>query len=246
MGDRIDITMTAVLRGALLDGTLATISKKVCRNRDGFRLIINIDPVGENIKPMKLVNVAKKYFDDVVFNIADEPSFPKAVKWVWSQATAPYILHWEDDVNILRTINVDHMIKILETHKQLSSLRLFSGRTPRSKKAFFTFNSMWHYHEEGFYIATGWKSQFGLNPIMIKSKFVKEAVDRMVDHINPEKQFRFNQEYMRPLIKKWKYGLYAKPGEPRLIDGRKGQEWKNHIGLDKPKGQTFLKWEKKK
>ena len=93
MGDRIDITMTAVLRPALLEGTLKTISEKVCRNRDGFRLIINVDQVGEKVKPMKVVNVAKKYFDDVIYNIADEPSFPKAVKWVWSQATAPFILH---------------------------------------------------------------------------------------------------------------------------------------------------------
>ena len=67
----------------------------------------------------------------------------------------------------------------------------------------------------------------------------------MVEHTNPEKQFRYSQPYMRPLIKKWHYGIYAKPGETRLIDGRKGVKWKQKMKLGKPKGKTFLKWEKK-
>jgi hypothetical protein len=50
---------------------------------------------------------------------------------------------------------------------------------------------------------------------------------------------------MRPLISNWSYGLYTKPGLPRLIDGRKGQRWKNKMKIDKPKGKTFLQWERK-
>jgi len=245
MSERIDITMTAVIRPELLNETLSTISEKVCKDRDGFRLIINVDPIGENIKPMKVIKVARKYFDDVVFNIAKVPSFPRAVKWVWSQATAPYIFHWEDDVNILREIDVDHMIKILKENKNLSSLRLYKGNTPKNRKAFHTFSCKWMYNEEGFYVAKDWRKQFGLNPILIKREFVQAAVKRMVEHTNPEKQFRYSQPYMRPLIKKWHYGIYAKPGETRLIDGRKGVKWKQKMKLGKPKGKTFLKWEKK-
>lgn len=243
MTDRIDITMTAVIRPALLEKSLNTIIKNVCKDREGFRLIINIDPVGEAIKPIKVVKTVQKYFDDVIFNIPKKPSFPKAVKWVWSQATAPYIFHWEDDVDILRPIDVDHMIKILEDNPKLSSLRLYKERTPKSRKGFNIFNCHWVYHDEGFYVAKDWKRQFGLNPILIKSEFVKEAVTKMVEHTNPEKQFRYSQPYMRGLIKKWQYGIYAKPGETRLIDGRKGERWKQKMKLNKPKGQTFLKWE---
>jgi hypothetical protein len=245
MIDKIDITMTSVIRPDLMESTLKTITDKVCKDRDGFRLILNVDPVGEKIKPMKVIKVAQKYFDDVVYNIASEPSFPKAVKWVWSQVTAPYTFHWEDDVEILRKIDVDHMIKILKDHQKLSSLRLYKGSTPKNKKIFYTFNCRWIYHKEGFYVAKDWKKQFGLNPILIKSEFVKEAVTRMVDDTNPEKQFRYSQKYMRPLIQKWQYGIYANPGETRLIDGRKGEKWKQEMKLGKPKGQTFLKWENK-
>lgn len=246
MNEKIDIAMTAVIRPDILDGTLKTITQKVCKDREGFRLIINIDPVGEKIKPMKVIKVAQRYFDDIIFNIAEEPSFPKAVKWVWSQVTAPYVFHWEDDVNILREIDVDHMIKILKDNPKLSSLRLYRDKIPANKKGFYTFNCHWTYHKEGFYVARDWKKQFGLNPILIKSEFIKEAVTRMVDHINPEKQFRYSQKYMRPLIQKWQYGIYANPGDTRIIDGRKGQKWKDKLGIDKPKGTTFLKWEEKK
>ena len=245
MKDKIDITMTAVLRPSLLAETLLTIKKNVCKDQiDRFRLIINIDPIGENIKPAKVIKTARKIFSDVIYNVAKTPSFPKAVKWVWEQATAPYILHWEDDVDILHPVDIDDMIGILKRHDKLSSLRLYKAVTP-NKKSFRTFACIWDYNKEGFFIARDWRKQFGLNPILIKSEFVKDATQRMVLNTNPEKQFRVSQKNMRPLIKKWQYALYTRPGSPRMIDGRKGQTWKNKIKLDKPKGTTFLKWEKK-
>ena len=244
--DRIDITMTSVLRPSIMSETLVKIREHVCRGQeDRYRLILNVDPIGENIDPMRMVKVAMKNFKNVVYNIAEKPSFPHAVKWVWSQVEAHYVFHWEDDVNILYDIDVDDMISILKKYKKLSTLRLYKAPTP-NKTRFYTFACNWKYKPEGFYVASDWKKQFGLNPILIKSEFVKEAVKRMVDNTNPEKQFRYSQEYMRPLIRKWEYGLYTKPGAPRMIDGRKGQKWKNQMGLDKPGGgQTFLKWEKK-
>jgi len=243
--DMIDITMTAVIRPKLLAETLDTIIKNVCKgDTSRFTLILNVDPIGVDIKPMKVVKTAQQRFEHVVYNIPNNPSFPKAVKWVWSQVTAPYVFHWEDDVNILHDIDIDDMISILKKYKDLSSLRLYRAPTPK-KKRFSTFGCKWSYQPEGFYIASDWRKQFGLNPILIKSEFVHEAVIRMVDHINPEKQFRVSQKYMNPLIKKWKYGLYTKPGSPRMVDGRKGQRWKNKMRLDKPRGKTFVNWEKK-
>lgn len=243
--DRIDITMTAVLRPKILSETLIKIRDHVCKgDEDRYRLIINIDPIGADVNPKRVVKVAEKNFNNVVYNIAEKPWFPSAVKWVWSQVEAPYVFHWEDDVNILYDIDVDDMISILKKYKELSTLRLYKAATPK-KKRFQTFACSWLYHEEGFYMANDWKKQFGLNPILIKSEFVHEAVTRMVHDTNPEKQFRYSQAYMRPLIKKWKYGLYSSPGFPRMIDGRKGQKWKNKMKLDKPVGKTFTKWEKK-
>lgn len=240
---RVDFAMTSVLRPKLFEGTLKTINKGILRHAEDveFRLILNVDPVGEKVDPMEMVDVAREFFDDIKYNITETPSFPKAVKWVWSNTTAPFVFHWEDDVNLLRKVDVVDMIKILKKYKNLSSLRLYKSKVPK-RDLMKTFGSLWKYHPEGFYMAKSWQRQFGLNPILIKKAFVKEAVERMVDNFNPEKQFREAQAYMRPLIKKWRYGIYAKPGDRRLIDGRKGQRWKSEHKLTKPKGETFLQW----
>lgn len=237
----IDITMTAVLRPSLLDETLTTITKNVVDIPERFRLIINIDPVGENIHPQKVIDVAKKHFKNVVYNVPLKPSFPKAVKWIWSQATAPYIFHWEDDVFILRKIDILDMIKIHKIYPNVASLRLFKFNTP-NKKIIYTFGSKWRYHEEGFYIADRWQEQFGLNPNLIKREFIQEAVSLMRDDINPEKQFRVHYEFMRPLLEKWRHGLYTKPGDKALVWGKKGEVWRKKYGLKK--AIKFLTWDK--
>ncbi len=241
---KIDITMTAVIRPGILGDTLKTIVENVVDDIDRFRLIINIDPIGAKIKPAKVIKTARRYFPNLIYNIPNVPSFPKAVKWTWSKTTAPFVLHWEDDIDILRKIDINNMIEILNKYKELSSLRLFKHPTPKAR-VMKTFSCRWKYNKDGFYIASDWRKQFGLNPILIKQEFVSEAVPLLRDNINPEKQFRFSQKYMVPLIKKWKYGLYTKPGQARLIDGRKGQRWKNKMKLQKPKGQTFLNWVKR-
>lgn len=241
---KIDITMVAVLRPKLVERTLKTIVKNIVDDQNKFRLILNIDPIGEKIKPEKVAKVAKLYFDNVTYRVAKEPSFPKAVKWVWENSDAPYIFHIEDDWDITRKININHMIKIMVKHKQLSSLRLYKYRTPK-RKVFFTFGCKWRYNKDGFYIADGWQKQFGLNPILIRREFIDEALPRMRDDVNPEKQFRDTQKYMSPIVKKWKYGLYTKPGEPILALDT-GTKWRGKTKFVKPRNKSFLTWETKK
>lgn len=240
---KVDIAMTAVIRPSLLKETLEKIVGNVVDIPERFRLIINVDPIGEEIAPIKVVETAQKYFNDVVYNIAPKPSFPKAVRWVWNASTAPYVFHWEDDVFILRKIDIKDMINILERHKEISSLRLFKHDTPR-KGDIKAFRSSWQYNKKGFYVAKRWQEQFGLNPVLIKSAFVKEAVPLMREDRNPEKQFRYNNPNMEPLIKKWKYALYTKPGDKALVWGKKGQTWKNRHGFYKSK-IAFIEWNQK-
>jgi hypothetical protein len=243
--DKVDITMTSVIRPAILNDSLNSIVKNLVSDQNRFRLIINVDPIGENVHPMKMIKVAKKHFKNVIYNIANKPSFPKAVKWVWSQSSAPYVFHWEDDVSLFRKIDINDMIKIHEKHPGVASLRLFIQDTP-NKKIIKVFRSEWHYNKDGFYIANRWQEQFGLNPSLIKQAFVKEAINIFRDDINPEKVFRTRYSWAVPLISKWKYGLYTKPGDKMLVSGKgsAGHIWKKKMGLTKSDKQ-FLKWVKK-
>lgn len=240
---KIDITMVAVLRPKLIKRTLKTIVENIVDDQNRFRLILNIDPIGEKVKPKVIIKIAKTFFNDVIYQVSRKPSFPRAVKWVWENSDAPFIFHIEDDWDITRKIDVNHMINIMVEHKELSSLRLFKYRTPK-REVFFAFGCKWRYNKDGFYIADKWQKQFGLNPILIRKEFIDEALPKMKDDVNPEKQFRDTQKYMRPIIEKWKYGLYTKPGEPALAVDT-GTIWRNRTKFIKPRKKSFLTWETK-
>ncbi|MFW9871693.1 MAG: hypothetical protein ACFFG0_01235 [Candidatus Thorarchaeota archaeon] len=240
---KVDITMVAVVRPDLVRRTLKNIVKNIVQGADErFRLIINIDPIGtKNIKPEKVAKVAKEYFNDVTYRVAKEPSFPKAVKWVWQQSDAPFIFHIEDDWDITRKIKIKHMLTIMKNNPKLSSLRLYKYRTPK-RKVFTTFGCKWRYNKNGFYVADKWQKQFGLNPILIRREFLDEALPQMKDNVNPEKQFRDTQPYMKPIIKKWKYALYTNPGDaPLAIDT--GTKWRNKTKFRKPRKGSFITWD---
>lgn len=240
--DMIDITMTATLRPEIFLETIHGIQKNIIggkNNNDRYRLILNIDPIGEKIPPKNMIKIANKHFTNVVYNIAKTPSFCNAVKWVWSQVTADYIFHIEDDWRFMQHIDVDDMIRILKKYKDLSSLRLYKHNTPKTNRM-KTFACVWDYNKDGFYIARDWRKQFGLNPILIKKEFIDMALPKMVDKVNPEKQFRSSQKYMVNVIKRWKYGLYCKPGDKRCVDDN-GRRWLRKQNLKK-NGGSFITW----
>jgi len=240
----IDITTTATVRPSILSQTLTSVVRHICKNEIArYRLVINIDNIGEKVGPKRVVKTARKHFKNVVYNISNEPSFTKAVKWVWANATAPYIFHIEDDWLINRDINVDDMIRILSSHKKLSSLRLSKFKIPK-KDSVNIFGCYWLYQKDGFYLANNWKNQFGLNPILIKKQFIDEALPVMVDDINPEKQFRASRPHMSPIIKRWQYGMYEKPGsKPSVRDI--GRNWIKRTKFSKTKAATFITWRKR-
>ena len=62
----IDITMTAVRRPKVIDKTLKSFTKHIFKNQKDYRLIINIDPVGEGHSNNKVIDVCEKYFENLV------------------------------------------------------------------------------------------------------------------------------------------------------------------------------------
>jgi hypothetical protein len=241
--ENIDITMTATIRPGIVEMTLDSINKYIIgQKKDYFRLIVNIDPIGEpGLKAKHVLSVIEEKFPNFIYNIPDKPSFPKAVKWVWEQSTTNFIFHIEDDWTFTKKIDVEKMMHVLSKYEDLSSLRLSKHKIPDSK-IIKLFECKWRYIEEDeFYLAYDWRKQFGLNPILIKKEFINQALPRMVDHVNPEKQFRSTQQYMVPVISKWTYGLYAQPKTSSLaIDI--GRRWKGKKIYTKPKKGTFTEW----
>jgi hypothetical protein len=237
--------MTATLRPQLIKTTLKSFSKNVIRDipiRE-FRLILNVDPIGEDVKQKVIYKIARKFIPNIVVIYPETPCFSRAVMNVWKQVESDFVFHLEEDWIFNRKVNLNNMISILNNNKKLSSLRLLKLDNPNDKRVFF-FRSLWDYQPEGYYIShpDSWKKCFGLNPILIRKKFIQEALPLMVEELNPEKQFRYSNYRMRYFLQKWQYGIYAKPGETATISDI-GRTWMKQNKFKKPE-DIFLTWVK--
>jgi len=242
---KIDITMTATIRPGIVSQTLESYCSKIFKERDRYRLIINVDPVGEQVKAKEVLKVCNKYFSDIVWNVPEKPSFPNAVMWVWKQIgkNTEYVFHLEDDWLLGRNIEIDDMIKILKNYKTFAHLRLSKYAIP-NRKTINLFRAVYHYNEDGFYISSNRENQFGLNPCLVKADFLRKALPRMVETLNPEKQFRFSNKKMRDLLMSWEYPIYGRPGwDVTAIDN--GWQWRKELGINKPDNTQFLVWDMK-
>ena len=57
---KIDITMTATIRPGIVSQTLESYCSKIFKERDRYRLIINVDPVGEQVKAKEVLKVCNE------------------------------------------------------------------------------------------------------------------------------------------------------------------------------------------
>jgi hypothetical protein len=197
--------------------------------KNRYRLIINIDPIGDGVRPKQVLRVARKYFDNIIFNFPTQPCFAQAVIWCWSQVQSDYVFHLEDDWELLVPINIDDMISILDAHINMASLRLNKFKTKVSKCT----------NKYGYSPFP----QLALNPTLFSGKFIKEIFPLMTNSRNPEKQLRpVDNGNLSMCLKKWIHGIYTKQSHQKVVRDI-GRLWMNKTPFTKKTG--FLFWEKK-
>lgn len=229
--EKIDICMTATIRHLVLKDTLDSFTKNMLFDKDRYRLIINIDPIGEKLKRVNaILQIAQNYFNEVVYNIPETPGFTKAVQWCWSQTKYPLVFHLEDDWKLLTKINIDYMIEILNKYENLVSLRLNKENTGKSKQA-LKFGFIYH-------------PKISLNPTLFKGEFIRNVFPLMDLSKNPEKQLRSNSSTeLGKYLSKFKNGIYTKESIKEIVLDI-GKEWMNKSKFTKKTG--FTNWEYKK
>ena len=112
----LEFTTTACNRPEILEQTYQSYTRNL--NNIDFKkstLYINIDPTPNNTNILSVVNVAKKYFGNVVYNIPNEPNFAQAILWCFQQVKGEYFFHLEDDWNLMREVNIHDMIGIIKS-----------------------------------------------------------------------------------------------------------------------------------
>lgn len=242
----IDITITATRRAEILSRTLASFKKNLFQGAPALALaIINIDPVGPDPIPGLARAAARKFFPAVLARAPRQASFPKAFKWVWSQTTSDFVFHLEDDWELLRPIDLDRMIEVMDHNPDLAILRLPWKRTDadsmKNWKYFFPWNG------EFFECPEHLKREIGFcgHPSLIRGEFVRNAARLLDDTKNPEKQFHHGAEALLREVDKWRYGVFAEPNEPPAIRDI-GREWMIENGWQKAGNKAhFTSWERK-
>jgi len=249
----MDITMTAVRRPEVIEKTLKSFTENLFVIPEDHRLIVNIDPIGDEDDKHnnKTISILKKYFPNIVIFEPNSPSFPKAVIRIWKEVKSNLFFHLEDDWILKRPIFMNELTQPLKQNKDLACMRLYKENIPFSNNPKM-FGCSYNYHGTRSFTNTyftpvpgsnNWKNQFGLNPVMIRKKFIDETLPLMVNDKNPEKQFRENNPLMSNILNKWTFAIYGRPGLKRMVWGKNGLHWRLDSKFKKPRdGSGFTTW----
>jgi len=245
----IDIAITATIRPNVLKKTLTSFYDNCFTDycykikNNNLHIVINVDPVGDtkNFKQYHMVDICKQFSNNVTFNTPRKPNFAKAVKWVWSNCKSDYVFHLEDDWKLNRYVDLTKLIDYLDSNI-VSAIKLYKKTYP-AEKPYEMFDVQYKYNGDDLFIATDSGTQFGLNPTLIKRSYIEKALTLMVDNLNPEKQFRRKNPIMKDFVLSHKYGIYGVPGDTQLVTDT-GTDWRLERNIVKPKGSSFITWEK--
>ena len=253
----IDVTTTATLRPEVLRETYELFWKNFfsgCNPNYQFRLIINVDPIGDSAYCQEdVLNVAKDFFPRVCYNFPNHNSFPKAVKWVWSHTFYDYVFHLEDMWSSNTPTDLEKMIYILDNYPKIAYVNLNKGiLTDQSP-----FPNYYEYQNKDDVRLFMQIDKPLLSPGLFRGKFVREFSKKMSDSDNPELQLwgdskepgdKGGSDSRKKYLSTWDYVIYmgncALPFLPlanREVTMTRGRVWKKSHGIFK--STHFTPWE---
>lgn len=244
----LDVTITAVRRPKILRRTLESFFKNLFKDTP-CRAIINIDPVGLDIDSLRVIDVCREFFDEVIYNLTSEANFSKAFKWCWSQAKSDLVFHLEDDWSLTQEVDLGYLSEILKKYRNIPYIRL--PQFPSGLTEMKNWNKIFKWAGE-FFIPPSQEKWLGFtgHPALLKGSFVKYVAPILNTSLNPEKQFfQGGNSELAEYCNKFHfvvYGVPADPPAPPFIEDI-GRGWAAEQGWHKAGGKAhFLSWEKVK
>ncbi len=241
----IDIAITATRRPEILHKTLDSFYENMLRPvAPRCRVFMNIDPVGDDVDRLDIINIARVYFNTCISRLPIEPSFGAAFRWCWQQTGAPWVLNLEEDWELLQSVDVFQMIKILEDEPDLALLRLPFRKSDatfqKNWKAFFPWNGRY------FECPADRRGEMGFcgHPSLIRIGFVKQCAGLIDETQNPEKQFHHGHPDLIEIVHSYRYGVWGRPNSGPYVRDI-GRQWMVEHGWAKQGVKAFFtKWER--
>ncbi len=241
----VDITITATRRPEILHRTLDSFYELMLRPVAArCRVFMNIDPVGDDVDRIDIINLVRAYFNTCVSRLPITPSFGAAFQWCWQQTAAPWILNLEEDWELLQPVDVLEMIRILEDEPDLALLRLPFRKSDaafqKNWKAFFPWNGRY------FECPADRRTEMGFcgHPSLIRIGFVKKCARFIDERQNPEKQFHHGHRALIETVQDYRYGVWGRPNDAPYVRDI-GRQWMVEHGWVKQGVKAFFtKWER--
>jgi hypothetical protein len=238
----VDVCMTATKRPDIIERTLESFCRLLFKGRIS-RLIINIDPVGDNVDVENIISMARKYTLALTAHCPKNPSFSKAFKWCWDQVQGKHVFHLEDDWELLIPVDFSKMVSIMDRITNLAALRLPMWRTADTSKnwsVFFPWNG------EFFECPTAHVGSVGFcgHPSLLNGKFVRNVAPLLSPHRNPEKQIKWRNSLIGPIVQAYRFGVFAEQNSPPVVRDT-GREWRaQKQWCKKGNREHFTEWER--
>lgn len=241
----INITITTVRRREILKRTLDSFYTNLFYN-NRTKIIINVDPIGDNEESMLSVDLCRKYTSNVEYRCPGKADFGKAFHWVWSQVkNAHWIFNLEDDWELLQKVDIRDMFEILNSNPRLALLRF--SLWPSNDKTIQAWGKIPFIWNGQYFQCIRPRYAYCGHPTLIKRQWFYEMQPHVRAGLNPERQFRDPPN--KAIIKRmpnWDYGLYQKPNQCEYIRDI-GRRWRKENGWIKIKEPVVPgRWEWKK
>lgn len=214
----INFTTTAVLRPEILDRTYASFSQNMIDiNLKSCSCFINIDPVPPGDRA-SVVDVAKNYFENVIYRTPKKPNCSGAYNWLWTEAFSDIIFNLEDDWILLEEIKCLKIIKDFESHPKLWEIALRAYKYNYNKMVF--------------------------SPAFFHKRFYKHVAGKFDTNLNHEVQLRGERFKLKFPSGKSQNRIIAFPDQKsHVIVKDIGRKWIADCSYKKPKHKaSFTAW----
>lgn len=236
---QIDVTTTAICRPKLIERTFESFTTNLLNGEHDYRLVINIDPYGDDKDGERFKQVLKicyKYFKRVKYNVPNVSLYSRAAKWVWDNCNAEYVFNLQDDWIMLREIDINIMIKHLAANDKLASMRL--GAKWLSECVGRRIFGCTLDGEARGYMWSNFCGMLGMNPALIKGEYVKAIAPHMVEHMGVERQIKSHYQHHVQKNKKYIFGVFGNPRQKQIVKDT-GIPWRQGRGVRKNSDGNF-------
>lgn len=209
---KIDLALTATRRADLLETAVASLERYLFPHFDVVRSIVNVDPIYGDADPVPIIERLPRR---LTLTMPHQPDHATAVKRIWGASSAAWLLHWEDDYELLEPI----------TPADLAGAAI---------------QPIWHDEKRPHRLSRpkwAWKTPHGTSPRFLTGHYARRMAVLLERGLCPEKQVSREFPTELPLnrgaydfARLWD-GRYLLPKRGQVLARHHGRRWLRDNGV---------------